>query len=111
MFWLKLQQCKRSMLPQFLTVCRQIWQVHKIIAENVNRPGEFLKFFSNYFYYSIGAVLYAANTELSSNACRESIMRTIKNPQDGIRVNIVLKLTNTLKMVEIEIDSRTDVWK
>ena len=36
-------------------------------------------------------------------------MRTIKNPQDGIRVNIVLKLTNTLKMVEIETDSRTNV--
>ena len=29
------------MLPQFLTSCIQIWQVHKIIAENVNRPGEF----------------------------------------------------------------------
>ena len=68
-----------------------------------------MKFLSNYFYDSIGAVLYAANTEFSSNACRESIMRTIKNPQDGIRVNIVLKLTNTLKMVEIETDSRTDV--
>ena len=32
-------------------------------------------------------------------------MRTIKNPQDGIRVQIVLKLTNKLKMVEIEADS------
>ena len=30
------------MLPQFLTSCRQIWQVHKIIAEDVNRPEEFL---------------------------------------------------------------------
>ena len=36
-------------------------------------------------------------------------MRTIKNPQDGIRVKIVLKLTNKLKMVEIETDSRIDV--
>ena len=33
-------------------------------------------------------------------------MRTIKNPQDGIRVKIVLKLKNKLKMVEIETDSR-----
>ena len=40
-FWLKPRQCKGSMLPQFLTICRQIWQVHKIIAEDVNRPGEF----------------------------------------------------------------------
>ena len=109
MFWLKLRQCKRSMLPQFLTLCRQVWQVHKIIAENVNRPGEFLKFFSTYFYDSISAVLYAANTEFSLNSSRESIMRIIKNPLDGIRVNIVLKLTNTLKMVEIETDSRIDV--
>ena len=35
--------------------------------------------------------------------------RTIKNPQDGIRVQMVLKLTNELKMVEIETDSRIDV--
>ena len=39
--WLKLQQYKGSILPQFLTACCQIWQVHKIIAEDVNRPGEF----------------------------------------------------------------------
>ena len=38
-------------------------------------------------------------------------MRTIKNPQDRIRVKIVLKLTNKLKMVEIENDSRIDVQK
>ena len=38
-------------------------------------------------------------------------MRTIKNPQDGIRVKIVLELTNKLKMVEIETDSRIDVKK
>ena len=55
--------------------------------------------------------MYSANREFSSNACRKSIMRTIKNPQDGIRVNIVLKLTNKLKMVEIETDSRIDVEK
>ena len=35
--------------------------------------------------------------------------RTTKNPQVGIRVKIVLKLTNKLKMVEIETDSRSDV--
>ena len=39
--WLKLRKCKGSMLPQFLTSCRQIWQVHKVIAQDVNRPGEF----------------------------------------------------------------------
>ena len=38
-------------------------------------------------------------------------MRTIKNPQDGIRVKTVLKLTNKLKMAEIETDSRIDVKK
>ena len=36
-------------------------------------------------------------------------MRTIKNPQNGIRVKIVLKLTNKLKMVEIETASHIDV--
>ena len=36
-----LRQYKRSMLPQFLTSCRQIWQAYKIIAEDENRPGEF----------------------------------------------------------------------
>ena len=36
-------------------------------------------------------------------------MRTIKNPQNGIRQQMVLELTNKLKMVEIETDSRIDV--
>ena len=40
MFWLKLRHCKGSMLPQYFTSCHQIWQVHKLIAEDVNRPGE-----------------------------------------------------------------------
>ena len=31
-------------------------------------------------------------------------MRTIKHPQDGIGVKIVLKLANNLKVVEIETD-------
>ena len=54
---------RRALLPQFLTSCRQIWQVHKIIAENVNRPGEFLNSAPIIFYDSISAVLYAANRE------------------------------------------------
>ena len=33
----------------------------------------------------------------------------IKNPKHGIRMQMVLKLTNKLKMVEIETDSRIDV--
>ena len=36
-------------------------------------------------------------------------MRTIKNPQDGIRLKIVLKLEIKLKMAEIETDSCIDV--
>ena len=35
MFWLKLRQIKGSILPQFL-----IWQVDKIIAEDVKRAGK-----------------------------------------------------------------------
>ena len=37
------------------------------------------------------------------------MMRTIKNRQDGIRVKIVLNLTNKLKMVKTEFDSCIDV--
>ena len=39
--------------------------------------------------------------------------RTIKNPQHGIRAQVVLKLTNKLQMAEIETDSRIDAskWK
>ena len=36
-------------------------------------------------------------------------MRTIKNPQNGIRVKIVLKLLNKLRIVEIETSSHIDV--
>ena len=106
MFWLKLRQRKGSMLSQFLTSCRQIWQVHEIIAEDVNRPGEFRNSAPIIFFDSINAVLYAANSEFSSNACRKLMTRTIKNGQDGIRVKIVLNLTNKLRMVETEFDSR-----
>ena len=108
MFWLKLRQRKGSMLLQFLTSCRQFWQVHKIIAEDVNGPVEFRDSAPIIFYDSISAVLYAANREFSSNACRKLMTRTIKNRQDGIRVKIVLNLINKLKMVETEFDSRLD---
>ena len=37
------------------------------------------------------------------------MMRKIKNPQHGIRAKMLLKLTNKLKMVEIETDNRIDV--
>ena len=47
-----------------------------------------------FFFFSLDssrAVLYAANGECSSNACRKLITRTIKNPQQGVRAQIVLK--------------------
>ena len=99
---------KKTIHPQFLTSCRQIWQV-TIIAKDVYRGGEFLYSTPIIFYDSIRAVLYAANGEFSSNACRKLVTRIIKNPQHGIRMQTVLKLTNKLKMAEIEIDSRIDV--
>ena len=40
---------------------------------------------------------------------RKFMMLKIKNPKHGIRMQMVLKLTNKLKMVEIETDSRIDV--
>ena len=89
------------MLPQFLNSCRQIWQAHKIIAEDLNRP--------IIVYDSIRAVLYAANREFFSNACRKLMARTIKTPQHGIRAQMVLKFTNKLKIVETENDNRIDV--
>ena len=36
---------------------------------------------------------------------------TIKNPQHGIRAQMVLKLINKLQMAEIETDDRIDVKK
>ena len=89
MFWLKLRQCKGSILIQFVNSCRQIWQVYKIIAEDINCPWEFWKSAPVFF------------------KCLQKIykMRTIRNPQDGIRVKTVLNLTNKLKMVEIKTDS------
>ena len=55
--------------------------------------------------------LYAANREISSNACRKLMARTIKNPHHGIRAQMILKLINKLKMVEIETGSSIDVQK
>ena len=95
--------------PSIFNSCPQIWQVHKIIAEDVNCPGEFRNSAPIIFYDSISAVLYAASREFSSNACRKLMTRTIKNPQDGIRVKIVLNLINKLKMVETEFHSSIDV--
>ena len=62
-----------------------------------------------FFYDLTSAVLYAANSEFSSNACRKLMTRTIKYRQDGFRVKLVLNLTNKLRMVETEFDSRIDV--
>ena len=109
MFWRKLRQYKGSILPLFLTSCRQIWQVDKIIAEDVNRAGEFWNSAPSYFYDSDRAGLYAANEGFSSNACRKLMTRKVKNLQHGIRAQMVLKLTNKLQMAEIETDSRIDV--
>ena len=41
MFCPKQRHWKGSILPQFLTSCRRIWQVDKIITEDVNCAGEF----------------------------------------------------------------------
>ena len=97
------------MLPQFSVSWRQIWQAYKTIAENENCPGEIWNSAPIIFYDSIKAVLYAANNEFSSNTCRKLKMHSIKNRQDGIRVEIVLNLIKRLKMVETETDSRIDV--
>ena len=97
MFWLKLRQCinnEGSILPQFLTSCRPISQVDKIIAKNVNRA----------FFKCLQKINDARSPLLV-------MTRTIKNPHNGIRAQMVLKLTNKLQMAEIETDSRIDIWK
>ena len=76
-----------------------------MIAEDVNRAGEFRNSALIIFYYSSRAVLYAATGEFSSNACRKLMTHTIKNPQHGIRAQMALKLTNKLQMAEIEANS------
>ena len=98
MFWLKLRQCKGSMVHQFLTSCRQIWQAYKIIAEDENLPGEFRNSAPIKFYESNSAVLYAANWDFSSNAYRKLKTISIKNRQDGIRAQMVLKLISKIQM-------------
>ena len=82
------------------------------MAENVSRVGEFRNSTPIIFMTQAGAVLCAANEEVSSNACRKLMRRrTIKNPQHGIRAQMVLKLTNKLQKAEIETNSRIDVFK
>ena len=70
--------------------------LRSLIAEDQNRAGEFQNYVPTILYDSSRAVLYAANCEFSSNACRKSMTCTIKNPQHGIRTQIVLKLINKL---------------
>ena len=50
-----------------------------------------------------------ANGEFSSNAFKILLTCTIKNPQHGIRAQMVLKLINKLQMAGFETDSRIDV--
>ena len=58
-------------------------------------------------FFMTQAVLYAVEGEFSSNACRKLMTRKIKNPRHEKSAQMVLKLTNKLQMVEIEIDSRS----
>ena len=97
MFWLKLRQYKGSMLPQFLTSCRQIWQAYKIMAKDEKTPGAFLNSAPIIFYDSNSAVLYAANGDFSLNACSNLKTISIKNRQEGIRAQVVLKLISKTK--------------
>ena len=80
-----------------------------IITEDVNHVGEFQNSAPITFNDSSRAVLYATNAGFSSNACRKLIAHTTKNPQHGIRAQMVLKLTNKLQMAEIKTDSCIDV--
>ena len=50
------------------------------------------------FYDSNSAVLYAANGDFSSSACRKLRTISIKNHQDGIRAQMVLKLISKIQM-------------
>ena len=50
------------------------------------------------FYDSKRAVLYAANGDFSSNACRKLKTISIKNCQDGIRAQMVLKRISKKQM-------------
>ena len=47
--------------------------------------------------------MYASNGGFSSNACRKLMTSTIKNPQHGIRVQLVLKLTNDYKWRKLKL--------
>ena len=101
-----------AILPQLSTSCRPIRQVGKVIAEDVSRAREFRNCMRSApinFCDSSRAVLYAANREFFSNACKRLMLHTIKNPQHGMRAQMLLKLTNRLQMAEIKTDSRIDV--
>ena len=74
------------MLSQVFTSCCQIWQVHKIIAEDVNRPGEF-KIPLQLFFMTQSGQLFTL--QFSSSAYRKLMTRTVKNPQHGIREQMV----------------------
>ena len=43
------------------------------------------------------------NMEFPSNACKKLKTHTIKNPQHGVRAQMVLKPTNNQQMVETEL--------
>ena len=51
-----------------------------------------------FFYDSNSAVSYASNGDFSSNACRKLKTISIKNRQDGIRAQMVLKLISKIQM-------------
>ena len=72
--------------------------LYKIIDEDENRPGEFRNSAPIIFYESNSAVLYAANEDFSSNASRKLKTISIKNRQDGITAQMVLKLIHKIQM-------------
>ena len=83
MFWLKLRQWKETILPQFITSCRNflIWQVDKIIAEDENRAGKLRNSAPIIFHDSSRAVLYAVpvnGDEFPLNDCSLSTLVTPK---------------------------------
>ena len=80
----KITTMQRITTPSIVTSCRPIWQIDEIITKDVSCAGEFWNSVPISFYDSSSAVLYAANGEFYSNACRKLMTRTIKNPQHGI---------------------------
>ena len=64
----------------------------KTILANLKIP------LQSFFMTQNSAVLYAANGDFSSNACRKIKTISIKNRQDGIRVQTVAKLISKIQM-------------